>query len=77
MAPRVRFEVNKLVLDAVVAKRLVVVAFVEVLLTAVKFWKVDEAVARMFEKVVSAENTLRPVNEFELYALAIVVDALM
>ena len=42
---------ERLVVDAVVAKRLVVVALDDVELTAVKFWKVDEELARMFWKV--------------------------
>ena len=38
--------------DAVVAKRVVVVALVVVELTAVKFWRVEEPVSKRFERVV-------------------------
>jgi len=42
---------KRFVLDAVVAKRLVVVAFVVVELSPVKFWRVEEPVTRRFESV--------------------------
>ena len=41
----------RLVVEAVVAKKLVVVALVPVALTKVKFWRVDEALARILAKV--------------------------
>jgi len=41
----------RLVVLAVVAKKLVEVAEVEVELTAVKFWRVDEPLAKMLAKV--------------------------
>ena len=41
----------RLVVEALVAKKLVVVAEVEVELTAVKFWRVDEPLAKMLAKV--------------------------
>jgi uncharacterized protein YqcC (DUF446 family) len=45
----------KLVVEAVVEKRVVVVALVEVLLRAVKFWRVEEPVTRALERVVRPE----------------------
>ena len=42
---------KRLVLDAVVAKEVVVVALVEVEFSAVKFWRVEEPVAVMFAAV--------------------------
>ena len=44
--PRLAVVAKRLVLDAVVAKELVVVALVDVELTAVKFWRVVEALTR-------------------------------
>ena len=47
----VKAEVKRLVELAVVEKKLVVVALVPVAVTKVKFWKVEEALARMLLKV--------------------------
>ena len=44
---------NRFVEEAVVAKKLVVVALVPVALTKVKFCRVDEPVRRMLAKVLS------------------------
>ena len=41
-----RFEPKRFVVEAVVEKNLVVVALVPVALAKVKFWRVEEAVAR-------------------------------
>ena len=46
---------KRLVLEAVVAKELVEVAEVEVELIAVKFWRVEEALARMLVEVSEPE----------------------
>ena len=46
LEPTVRSEEKRLVDEAVVEKRLVVVALVVVLLRAVKFWRVEEPVAK-------------------------------
>lgn len=43
-----KFVVKRFVEDAVVAKKFVVVAEVPVAFMKVKFWRVDEPVARMF-----------------------------
>jgi hypothetical protein len=56
MAPKIELPAfkavaNKLVDDAVVEKRLVVVALVEVEFKAVKFWRVEDAVARRLARV--------------------------
>ena len=49
--PRVEVDAKRLVEEAVVVKKLVVVAFVPVALTKVKFCKVVEPVAKMFAAV--------------------------
>jgi hypothetical protein len=51
---------ERLVVLAVVANKLVVVALDEVELTAVKFWKVDEAVAKMLAKVPRPVDVMFP-----------------
>ena len=59
----VAYDANKLVLDAVVAKKLVVVAFVPVALTKVKFCKVVEALARkLFPVIVAVDVKLPPLT---------------
>jgi len=49
--PAVRVVAKRFVLDAVVAKKFVVVAAVPVALRKVKFWRVEEPVTRRFESV--------------------------
>ena len=49
--PKLALVEKRLVDEAVVAKKLVVVAEVPVALTKVKFWRVEEALARMLENV--------------------------
>ena len=49
--PTVRSEEKRFVEDAVVEKKLVVVAEVPVAFEKVKFWKVEEALARILVKV--------------------------
>jgi hypothetical protein len=51
LVPIVRSELKRFVLDAVVAKKLVVVAFVLVEFSAVKFWRVLEPVTRRLARV--------------------------
>ena len=58
MPPTVRSEEKRLVDEAVVEKRLVVVAFVPVALMKVKFWRVEEPVRRRLERVVRPPVTL-------------------
>ena len=58
---KVAFVAKRLVDDAVVAKRVVVVALVVVAFTPVKFWRVEEAVARRLAVVVRPE-TVREVR---------------
>ena len=64
--PTVALSAERFVLDAVVAKKLVVVAAVPVALRNVKFCKVELAVARIFSSVVIFENVLVPVKELLL-----------
>ena len=56
--PTVRSEEKRLVDEAVVEKRLVVVAEVPVALMKVKFWRVEEPVVRRLERVVRPPVTL-------------------
>ena len=49
--PTVRREEKRLVEEAVVLKKLVVVALVPVAFTKLKFWRVEEAVAKILAKV--------------------------
>ena len=60
-APR-KFVVKRLVLDAVVAKILVEVELVVVLFTPVKFWKVEDAVARRLPKLPWPAAVIVPVK---------------
>ena len=53
----------------------VVVAAVPVAFTKVKFWRVDEAVARRLETVTRALKMFGLVNVFVVYVFGIVVDA--
>ena len=65
--PRVKFDAKRLVELAVFAKKLVVVADVPVAFVKVKFWRVEEPVARKdgAESVVPSNvNPLFPVREF-------------
>ena len=66
--PTVRSEEKRLVEEAVVEKKLVEVALELVELTAVKFWKVEEALARrlvvVVKPVILAEFTVRRPLEF-------------
>jgi len=65
MLPPLKIEAKRLVLLAVVAKKVVEVALVEVELSPVKFWKLLEAVAakdgelRTFEAKVKPESEVR------------------
>ena len=58
--PRLAAAENRLVLDAVVLKKFVVVALVPVAFTNVKFWRVEDAVAKMLAKVPSAVEVRFP-----------------
>jgi hypothetical protein len=51
---------ERLVVEAVVAKRLVVVALLDVELTAVKFWRVVEPLERMLAKVPRPVEVMLP-----------------
>lgn len=66
MAPKVTLPAliavaKRLVDDAVVAKKLVVVAEVPVAFTKVKFWRVDEALARRLVKLPRPVAVILPV----------------
>lgn len=55
-------ETNRFVVEAVVAKKLVVVAAVPVAFWKVKFWRVEEAVAKRLLKVPKPEAVKLPVK---------------
>src|SRR3989344_2951527 len=56
--PTVKSDEKRLVEDAVVEKKLVVVADVPVAFTKVKFWRVVEAVANILAKVPRVETVM-------------------
>ena len=77
--PSVKFEAKRFVVDAMDAKNDVVVAFVPVAFTNVKFWSVEEPVTNMFTNdaspdVVNALNVAVPETaRFVVVAFVVVV----
>ena len=63
--PEVTVWAKRLVEEAVVAKLFVVVALVEVELSAVKFWRVEEAFTRRLVKVPKPEEVMFPALRIE------------
>jgi hypothetical protein len=62
--PVLNIDAKRFVLDDVPANRLVVVALVPVAFIKVKFWRVDDPVARRLARVVRPLETLRvPLND--------------
>jgi len=66
-----KFEVKRLVLEAVVEKRLVVVAEVPVAFRKVKFWSVDDPVARIFANVPRPDDESALKYEFPETVIAV------